>query len=70
VPQAKELARHSDVRTTMRCTHIGIEDQAKALSSLPVPTRQAPKQMSESTQPQPEGALHFSRLSEAMPVAD
>jgi integrase len=26
VPQAKELARHSDVRTTMKYTHIGIED--------------------------------------------
>ena len=35
LPQAKELARHSDVRTTMKYTHIGIDDQAKALSSLP-----------------------------------
>lgn len=35
LPEAKELARHSDVRTTMRYTHIGIEDQAKALNALP-----------------------------------
>jgi integrase len=34
VPQAMELARHTDVRMTMRYTHIGIEDQAKALSAL------------------------------------
>lgn len=35
LPQAKELARHSDVKMTMRYTHIGIEDQAKALKQLP-----------------------------------
>ena len=33
----KELARHGDIRMTMRYTHIGIEDQAKALNSLPTP---------------------------------
>ena len=37
VPQAKELARHSDVRMTMKYTHIGIDDQAKALAALPSP---------------------------------
>ena len=37
LPQAKELARHTDVKMTMRYTHIGIEDQAKALSALPAP---------------------------------
>ena len=35
LPEAKELARHSDVRMTMRYTHIGINDQADALASLP-----------------------------------
>lgn len=35
--QTKELARHGDVRMTMRYTHIGIKDQAKALKSLPTP---------------------------------
>jgi len=33
--QAKELARHSDVRMTMKYTHIGLEDQARAVNRLP-----------------------------------
>lgn len=37
LPEAKELARHSDVKMTMRYAHIGIEDQAQALRGLPVP---------------------------------
>ena len=32
--EAKELARHSDVRMTMRYTHIGLEDQAKAVAKI------------------------------------
>lgn len=35
--EAKELARHSDVRMTMKYAHIGIEDQADALAGLPTP---------------------------------
>ena len=35
VPEAMQLARHSDVRTTMKYTHIGLKDQAKAVSKLP-----------------------------------
>jgi hypothetical protein len=35
--EARELARHSDVRMTMRYTHIGLEDQVKALAVLPAP---------------------------------
>ena len=35
--EVKEPARHTDVRQTMKYAHIGIEDQAKALSSLPLP---------------------------------
>jgi len=34
LPEAKELARHSDIKTTMRYTHIGINDQAKAIAAL------------------------------------
>ena len=30
--QARELARHGDIRMTMRYTHIGIDDQAAALA--------------------------------------
>jgi integrase len=40
LPEAKELARHSDVRMTMGYTHIGIEDQARALSKLPSPCQE------------------------------
>lgn len=32
--ETKELARHSDVRMTMKYTHIGLEDQAKALAKI------------------------------------
>ena len=31
--EAKELARHADVRMTMKYTHIGLEDQAEALAA-------------------------------------
>jgi len=37
VPEARELARHSDVRMTMRYTHVTLEDQARAIQSLPMP---------------------------------
>ena len=40
--QARELARHGDIRMTMRYTHIGIDDQAAALASLPMPASSAP----------------------------
>lgn len=42
-PEARQLARHSDVRMTMKYTHIGLEDQAKALAGLPVPRAAACK---------------------------
>lgn len=43
LPEAKELARHSDVNMTMRYTHIGIADQARAVAKLPSPkTRSKP----------------------------
>lgn len=35
LPEAKELARHTDVKMTMRYAHIGISNQAKALANLP-----------------------------------
>ncbi|MCA9078504.1 MAG: tyrosine-type recombinase/integrase [Planctomycetaceae bacterium] len=37
LPEAKELARHSDIRMTMKYTHVGLDDQARALASLPRP---------------------------------
>jgi len=36
--QAKELARHSDVKMTMRYAHVGLAEQTKSLKSLPAPT--------------------------------
>ncbi len=35
--EARELARHADVRMTMKYTHIGLQDQADALAGLPAP---------------------------------
>jgi len=35
LPEAQKLARHSDIRMTMRYTHIGIDDQARAVAKLP-----------------------------------
>jgi Phage integrase family len=35
LPEARELARHSDIRMTMRYTHIGMDDKAKAIKQLP-----------------------------------
>ena len=35
LPEARQLARHSDVKMTMQYTHIGLEDQARAVQNLP-----------------------------------
>lgn len=35
LPEAKELARHTDVKMTMKYAHVGIGDRAKALANLP-----------------------------------
>ncbi len=43
LPEARELARHSDVRLTMKYTHIGLQDQAKALAALKLPKPAAKK---------------------------
>ena len=37
LPEAQKLARHSDIKMTMKYAHIGIEDQAKAFAHLPNP---------------------------------
>lgn len=42
LPQAKELARYSDVKMTMKYNNIGLGDQAKALAKLPSPKRAEP----------------------------
>ena len=35
LPEAQKLARHTDIKQTMRYAHIGIDDQAKAVANLP-----------------------------------
>ena len=47
--EARELARHSDIRMTMRYTHIGLDDQARAVAAIPAPrTPQADQPEEES----------------------
>jgi integrase/recombinase XerD len=35
--EARQLARHSDINMTLKYTHIGLQDQARALAGLPNP---------------------------------
>ena len=35
LPEAQQLVRHFDIKQTMKYTHIGTEDQAKAVTNLP-----------------------------------
>ena len=63
LPAAKELARHTDVKMTMRYTHIGIHDQAKAVASLPTPINsQKLKPTAPAGRSGAANALHFGRL--------
>jgi hypothetical protein len=57
--QARELARHGDIRMTMRYTHIGIGDQAAALASLPAPA--------SSAQVQPAALQQWNSSAPAVP---
>jgi hypothetical protein len=50
LPEAKSLARHSDIKMTLRYTHIGINDQAKAVALIKMPKAS-------------EGALHGRCIS-------
>lgn len=59
LPTAKELARHADVRMTMKYTHIGIVDQAKAVANLPT-SALLPHQ---KTPPAARAALHGRCIS-------
>ena len=47
IMEAKELARHADIRQTAKYTHIGMEDRAKALAGLPAPKSYAFVELSE-----------------------
>jgi integrase len=61
LPEAKELARHTDVKMTMRYTHIGMADQAKAVANLPAPRTKPTSTASEL--PAPDAALHGRCIS-------
>jgi site-specific recombinase XerD len=62
LPAAKELARHTDVKMTMRYTHIGIEDQAKAVARLPTP-RYSPNVNPAAPPTRQPGALQMRCIS-------
>ena len=47
--EARELARHSDIRMTMRYTHIGLDDQARAVAAIPAPRTPQPHQREEES---------------------
>jgi integrase len=70
LPEARALARHSDVNTTMRYTHIGIGDQAKAVANLKGPSSNPT--VDNSRVPQNDRALQMRcifRGSESQSVA-
>ena len=70
LPEAKELARHSDVKMTMKYTHIGINDQHRAVQKLPwedigrKPETTNRQQMSRDDAEEPES------INDATPVID
>ncbi len=73
LPEVQKLARHTDIKMTMKYTHIGIEDQAKAVGNLPAlqmrcssavaerllvsPAVTNPKSENETTPVQDEGCV-------------
>ena len=68
ITQIKELARHGDIRMTMRYTHVGMDEQVNALNGLEFPKDDAlhmrctsgvsekPKVTQNDTKPNPEVA--------------
>ena len=63
IAEARELARHSDVRMTMRYTHIGLNDQARALASLPSPKSQPAHAAEQSFQGESAASQQTSQYS-------
>lgn len=62
IVEAKELARHSDVKMTMKYTHIGLEDQAKAVSAIPTPLA-APKPAKDESAPSDDSGQRMGSAS-------
>ncbi|MDZ4686573.1 MAG: tyrosine-type recombinase/integrase [Planctomycetaceae bacterium] len=61
LPEAKELARHSDIKMTMKYVHIGIGDQARAVAHLPTP--KTTSEPATGAALQPGAALHGRCIS-------
>lgn len=60
LPEAKELSRHSDVKKTMRYTHIGIHDQSEALQRLTCQHIVSNSALSDCWPPSADGATERS----------
>ena len=65
--EARELARHSDIRMTMRYSHIGLNDQARAVSAIPAPPAPAGKGIGLS--PQIQECLRSKTVQRTLSVA-
>jgi integrase len=61
LPEAKELARHSDIKMTMRYTHVGMADRAKAVANLKAP-KCSPEPAAGAAPPR-DSALHGRCIS-------
>ena len=61
---AKELARHSDVKMTMKYTHVGLGDQAESLNALPAPSNLNDETVSVSVSKSSVGALQTKASSD------
>lgn len=59
LPEAMKLARHSDIKMTMKYTHIGLADQARAVAALPNPCQHIVSISGDSGgQPQSQSVAH------------
>jgi len=68
IPEAMKLARHSDVKTTMKYTHIGINDQHRAVQNL---SWEYPGSNSETTNRQnvsSDGSEEVTPINDETPV--
>ena len=63
LPEAQKLARHSDVKMTMRYTHIGLADQARAIENLPALQMRCISGVSEGQQVAADGTASAQEKS-------
>lgn len=79
LPEARELARHSGIKVTMRYTHIGINDQARTLAAVPNPCQyivsnsavsEGREAAGDDADSQSEGAGEENRSPEAASPSD